>query len=60
MDGGRNPREGCAALVLVTAVSAGLKQFGSGRRGCQRHDTPHSLRDPASRFSAGLAESGQL
>jgi hypothetical protein len=59
-DGRReNPREGCAALVLVTAVSAGLKQFGSGRRGCQCHDTHHSQRDPASRFSVGLAEFGQ-
>lgn len=51
MDGGRTHARGCAALVLVTAVSAGLKQFGSGRRGCHRRDTPDSQRDPASDWS---------
>jgi hypothetical protein len=33
----QNPREGCAALVLITILSAGLGQLGSGRRGCHRH-----------------------
>jgi hypothetical protein len=40
----QNPRKGCAALVLITSLSAGLGQLGSGRRGCHRHHKHQSQR----------------
>jgi len=58
-----NPRKGCAALVLITALGAGLGQFGSGRRGCRCNDTHPPQHDSRSWFASGrvegLAEFGQ-
>jgi hypothetical protein len=58
-----NPRKGSAALVLITALSAGLGQFGSGRRGCRCNDTHPPQHDSRSWFASGrvegLAEFGQ-
>jgi len=60
MDEGRTPRKGCAALVLITTLSAGLGQFGSGRRGCQRHDTHQSRRESMSAPVAGRPDPAGL
>ena len=55
MEGTANPRKGCAALVLDHYPSAGLRQLGSGRRGCQCQHTRHPRGCPGAQPRPGSA-----